>query len=91
MQVSPNPNAAWEIAVPNGTYTVRIVAGDPNFINSVYRVVAEGVLTASGTPTTGMRWIDGTQTVTVTDGRLTVSNGTGAQNNKICFIEITQQ
>jgi len=91
MQMSPNPNAAWEIAVPNGTYMVRIIAGDPSFINSVYRVAAEGVLTVSGTPTTSTRWFEGTQTVTVTDGRLTVTNATGAQNNKICFIEITQQ
>jgi hypothetical protein len=35
------------------------------------------------------RWVSGTRTVTVSDGRLTVSNGTGASNNKICFIDIT--
>jgi len=26
----------------------------------------------------------------VTDGRLTVTNGAGASNDKICFIEITK-
>jgi glucose/arabinose dehydrogenase len=91
LQMTPNPNAAWEIAVPNGTYTVRIVSGDSNFINSVYQVAAEGVLTVSGTPTPSTRWIDGSQTVAVSDGRLTVTSAAGAQNNKICFIEITQQ
>ena len=51
---------------------------------------AEGVLTVSGTPTTTTRWIGGTKTVTVTDGRLTIRSGAGASNNKICFVEITQ-
>ena len=91
MHKPANPNAVWEIAVPNGTYTVRIISGDPSHFDGVFRVAAEGVLTVSGTPTTSTRWIEGTQTVTVTDGRLTVTNGAGAQNNKICFIEITRQ
>jgi glucose/arabinose dehydrogenase len=91
MQMSPNPNAVWEIAVPNGTYLVRIVSGDPIFINSVYRVAAEGVLTVSGTPTTSVPWIEGIKAVAVMDGRLTITNAAGAQNNKICFIEITRQ
>ena len=43
--------------------------------------------TVSGTPTTTTRWIEGTSTVTVTDGRLTIRSGAGAINNKICFVE----
>ena len=35
------------------------------------------------------RWVEGTATVTVADGRLTLTNAAGASNNKICFIEIT--
>jgi len=91
LQKDTNPNAVWEIAVPNGTYTVRIVAGDPSHFDSIFRLTAEGVLVVSGTPTSATRWFDGTQTVTVADGRLTVRNGSGASNNKICFIEITRQ
>jgi N-acetylneuraminic acid mutarotase len=83
-------NRSWEIAVPNGDYEVHVVSGDPSYTNSVYRVSAEDVLTVSGTPTSGNRWIEGTQTVTVTDGRLTISNASGASNNKINFIDITQ-
>ena len=49
----------------------------------------EGVLTVTGTPTTTTRWIEGTSTVTVTDGRLTIRSGAGASNNKICFVEIS--
>lgn len=80
---------SWEIAVPNGTYTVFVVAGDADHFDSVFRINVEGVLSATGTPTTTTRWISGTKSVTVTDGRLTVSSGTGASNNKICFIDIT--
>jgi hypothetical protein len=38
-----------------------------------------------------VRWVEGTATVTVSDGRLTVGNYTGASNNKICFVEMTPQ
>ncbi len=79
----------WEIGLPNGTYRVWGVSGDATAFDSVYRINVEGLLTIAGTPTTSTRWMTGTNTVTVTDGRLTVSNGTGASNNKICFLEIT--
>ncbi len=89
MQVA-GAGSTWEISVSNGTYSVFLVAGDASAFDSVYRINVEGGLTVSGTPNTTTRWYSGTRTVTVTDGRLTVSNGTGAVNNKICFIEITQ-
>ena len=79
---------SWEIAVPNGTYNVFLVAGDADHFDSVFRINVEGLLTVSGTPTTSQRWVSGTRTVTVSDGRLTISNGTGASNNKICFVDI---
>lgn len=90
LQKPENPNAVWELAVPNGTYRVRIVAGDPSHTDSVYRTSAEGVLAISGTPTVSQKWFDNTVTVTVTDGRLTITNASGAQNNKIAFVEVTQ-
>jgi glucose/arabinose dehydrogenase len=89
MQKVENPNAVWEIAVPNGTYRVRVVSGDPSHVDSVFRTNVEGVLAINGTPTTAARWLEGVVTVTVTDGRLTLNNATGASNNKINFIEIT--
>ena len=42
----------------------------------------------NGTPTSATRWIEGTATVTVSDGRLTVSNGSGASNNKVSYLDI---
>lgn len=89
LQKSPLLNAVWEIAVPNGSYRVRIVSGDPSHIDSVFKINAEGVLAVNGTPTSAQRWIEGTATVTVGDGRLTLTNASGAANNKICFIDIT--
>jgi hypothetical protein len=49
------------------------------------------VLVVSGTTTSGTRWLDGTATATVTDGRLTIRNAAGASSNKICFIAVTPQ
>ena len=89
LQKPANPNAVWELGVPNGTYTVRTVTGDPNNADSVYRLSVEGALIVSGTPSGTTRWVEGTSSVTVTDGRLTVANGAGASNNKICFVEIS--
>ena len=79
----------WEIAVPNGTYEVMLVAGDPSYFDSKYAFNAEGVLVLSGTPTSGNRFISAAQTVTVNDGRLTITNAAGASNNKLAFLEIT--
>jgi len=89
MQKPENPNAFWEIAVANGSYTVRIVSGDPSNIDSVYKINVEGVLAINATPTSTVRWFDATVTVNVSDGRITISNATGSANNKICFVDIT--
>ncbi len=91
MQRPANPNARWEIAVPNGTYDLRIVSGDASYYDSVYRIAAEGLVVVSGTPTSTSRWVEGWGTVTVADGRLTLTNAAGASNNKICFIELTRR
>lgn len=80
---------SWEMAVPAGSYNVRIVAGDPDAFNSSLRISAEGILIINGNTKNNSRWIDATGIVNVGDGRLNVTNAAGAQNNKICFIEIT--
>ena len=82
--------AVWEIAVPNGDYEVRVVSGDPNHFDSVYHTTVQGVLTVDGTPSSGNRWIEGTVLVTIDNGRITVADGPGANNNKLCFIEISR-
>ena len=79
----------WELAVPNGSYNVRIVAGDPSYTDSTIRLAAEGVVVADGALSSSRHFIDATKTINVSDGKLTISNASGAVNNKICFIEVT--
>jgi probable HAF family extracellular repeat protein len=84
----PGGATTWEIAVPNGRYTVHAVSGDPVNTDSTYRISVEGVLTVSGTPTAGQHWVEGTALVTVADGRLTITNATGSVNNKLNYVDI---
>jgi N-acetylneuraminic acid mutarotase len=80
----------WELAVPaSGTYTVRVVVGDPSYIDSVYGLDAEGATIVGGTPSASQHWFEATAKVNVTDGRLTLTNSAGSSNNRICFIEVT--
>ncbi|MGH7179553.1 MAG: hypothetical protein ACREJC_19415, partial [Tepidisphaeraceae bacterium] len=81
-------NHTWEVAVPNGLYEVRVVAGDPNATNSIYKISLEGVLALQGTPHDDVRWFRRTVNVRVSDGRLTVGNARGARNNKLAFLDI---
>ncbi|HEV8544198.1 MAG TPA: hypothetical protein VGR78_17555 [Verrucomicrobiae bacterium] len=83
------PSAIWEIEIPNGTYTVHIVSGDVTATDSVFEHDIEGVVTDTYTPTNGAWWGEWTlQNVQVTDGRLTVTSGPDAANNKINLIDI---
>lgn len=88
LQKPENPNAVWEIELPNGNYSVRAVCGDPSYFDSVFSIEAEGVLVVNATPSATVRWFEGTRTVSVNDGRLTIRNANGAQNNKLCFVDI---
>ena len=78
----------WELAVPNGHYTVHVVSGDSDNIDSVYKVNVEGVLTVSGTPTAAGHWVEGTSQVTVSDGKLTITNATGSSNDKLDYVDV---
>ncbi|HEV8605860.1 MAG TPA: fibronectin type III domain-containing protein [Tepidisphaeraceae bacterium] len=88
-QMQKNGNFTWEIAVPNGTYDVRPVAGDATSVDAFYHILAEGQNIIFGRPSSPYQlWIGGNKPINVTDGRLTISNGASAVNNKIAFIEI---
>ena len=66
--------ATWQIAVPNGTYNIDIVSGDPSFTDSTDKINVEGMLLINGKPTSSKLWLEGTGQVTVSDGKLTVSS-----------------
>lgn len=87
-QKPENPNAFWEIELPNGVYEVFLVAGDPDYYDGFFSLAVEGVPALSGAPGATHPYVDGLVTVAVNDGRLTVSNGSGSNNNKLAFLEI---
>jgi hypothetical protein len=83
----------WEYALANGTYTVSVGVGDATAVNSTHTIVAEPGGTNAVTlvdavkPTTATPFATGTATVTVTDGRLTLSPSTGV-NTKIGWVSV---
>jgi glucose/arabinose dehydrogenase len=80
-------NRRWEIALANGRYSFRIVAGDPQHTNQLNSLVLEGVMLND--PDGQDTFDEYSGTVTVTDGRLTLSPAAGAMNAKLCFIDLT--
>ena len=78
----------WEVAVPNGYYQVHVVVGDAGNWSNVYKVNVEGVSAINGQPTSSRRWMESTVTVRVADGRLTLSAGPRAYDNRLAFLEI---
>ena len=92
--VGTDAYGAWEMAVPNGSYSVTVTAGDPLYTspNPTDHINVEGVsafapYVESGAGGTSTRRITGTVLVTVTDGILTI-DATGGINTHIDYISI---
>ena len=79
----------WAMRVPDGRYRVRVVAGDPDASGERFRIDVEGSRIIDGRTTTSTHWLDGTGTLDVTDGILTIKPGAGSNGNKLAFVEIT--
>jgi hypothetical protein len=88
-QMQAGGNHTWDIAVPNGPYSVLVAAGDPSYTTGTYRIQVEDVPLLAGAPAAADRWVEAQGTVIVTDGRLTLSNGSGAVSNRLAFVEIS--
>ncbi|HEY0455921.1 MAG TPA: hypothetical protein VGE41_06070, partial [Verrucomicrobiae bacterium] len=84
------PGRVWEAAIANGAYKIIVAACDPGgAVDTTYGTDAEGVLVLySGSPITAGQAYFGTNTVAVTDGRLTISSDPLAANNKIAYMDI---
>ncbi len=82
--------AFWEMALPNGSYSVRIVAGDSTRYDSIFGINVEGVTAIDGIPDALHRWLEATVRVNVVDGRLTVAGTGTSSNNKLSFLEVTE-
>jgi len=77
--------ASWHIAVPNGTYRVHVLAGDPltttgRYALNVGNYRVGGIAAIRGTPTAASPWIENTVTVTVKTGQLWVHNAIPLSN-----------
>jgi phage baseplate assembly protein gpV len=80
--------AAWEYDLPNGFYEVTVGVGDAAFTDSIHVINIEGIETISGfVPSSDQLFTTATNTVEVTDGKLTI-DAIGGENTKLNFIEI---
>nr|BFE71191.1 hypothetical protein GCM10020092_044920 [Actinoplanes digitatis] len=80
---------SWEAAVPNGTYTVTAAVGDAGTaLDSVHWLgIEDQNAVAAFAPTVSTRHATATRTVTVADGRLTLS-ATGGTNTKFNYVDV---
>lgn len=92
MQFGNTPDAAWEYAVPNGTYNVTVSVGDTANNRGLYdsqhtiRVEGDTIINQfQGSETQKYQLNSGT--IKVTDGKLTI-DAFGGINTKINYLEI---
>lgn len=80
---------SWEMAVPNGAYTVTLAVGDAGTaVDSRHWLnVEDQNAVADFVPTAGTKHRTATRTVTVRDGRLTLSPQ-GGTNTKLNYVTV---
>ena len=83
---SKNGDKTWSIALPNGSYDVYIRCGDPTATDQVNTLYIADYLFTDADGADNYDSID--VRVVVSDGQLTIAPAPGAQNAKICYIEI---
>jgi uncharacterized repeat protein (TIGR01451 family) len=80
----------WEHTLPNGTYEVTVSVGDASYTDSTHSVRVEGVTAINGfVASAGNLFAQGTVTVDVTDGNLTL-DPVGGTNTKINYVTINE-
>ncbi|MEU6389668.1 Ig-like domain-containing protein [Streptomyces sp. NPDC046939] len=78
----------WEMAVPDGTYTVTVAVGDATSVDSAHAIQVENQNAVDGfVPTSTAKYRISTVHPTVSDGRLTVSP-LGGTNTKIAYVTV---
>ncbi|HEX8916162.1 MAG TPA: Ig-like domain-containing protein, partial [Humisphaera sp.] len=75
--VGVKSGARWQLAVPNGQYTVKVGIGD-SAVATTNTVRVEGTTAYSGTALAANAFSTKTVTVTVSDGVLTIDSGSAA-------------
>ena len=78
----------WEMALSNGTYEVTVAIGDPQHV-STHTLNVEGVSYWTAVPLSPGDFRFRTEQITVSDGRLTLDQGTaGEKATRIDYIQI---
>ena len=84
----------WSIHVPNGTYAVALVSGDPAFTGPLSQQrhvwTVNGQATMDARPLPDHPWGEGTTHVVVTDERITLRAHEDGQNNSLSWVKVTQ-
>ncbi|UCG56428.1 MAG: hypothetical protein JSU70_16390 [Phycisphaerales bacterium] len=80
-------DAIWEIELPNGTYDIHLVCGDPSNTDQIDNFDVEGTVVED--PDGEDNFDEYNVTIELTDGRLTIMPAAGADNCKICFVDMT--
>jgi hypothetical protein len=84
------PSGRWAIAVPNGRYSVRVVAGNALASDAILRIDVEGVRAIQSTASPSQRWFDRRVAVQVNDGTLAITSAEGGFKNTLAFAEIAR-
>jgi hypothetical protein len=82
--------STWAIALPNGTYSVKVSVGDSQYASN-YTLNANGQNVFNNVALGANQFQQKTVTVTVSNGKLTLDQGNAADMaTRINYIEITQ-
>jgi len=79
----------WELEIPNGNYVVEILMGDPSHTNQVNNILIEGTSVVDPDGQDNFDLHAGVR-ITVSDGKLTIVEAGGADNTKLCYINISE-
>lgn len=85
---SMKASSVWQLAVPNGTYTVKVAVGDSKTKKATYAIDVEGVAVVRVKTTKDERFAERTAVVTVTDGMLTLE-AANKTKNRLSFVDVT--
>ncbi|MEM8875631.1 MAG: kelch repeat-containing protein [Planctomycetota bacterium] len=76
----------WSVQVPNGWYSVTVVAGEPENYSGQYRFAVEGTPFLDGRPVDAYRWVEGQTVVRVDDGKLTIEEFDRPVGSRMAFL-----
>ncbi len=80
----------WELALPSGTYDVLASIGDAGFA-STHTLIVEGVTYWNARALSTNQFLSDTKTLTVNDGRLTVTQGAAIdKSTRINYIQVSK-